>query len=128
MGVADGSAGVEAPVVGAAVRRGGRLYAARRTARRNVRLFTPASRFQLLAREAVLRLAVIRTEGEQVRVGRGGPAAPATIALAHGAPPRPARTPPSTAAFSPQATGTETTTAHYPPAGGRNLPGRDASH
>jgi len=31
--------------------------AAQRMARRNARLFTPANRFQLLAREAVLRLA-----------------------------------------------------------------------
>jgi 2-polyprenyl-6-methoxyphenol hydroxylase-like FAD-dependent oxidoreductase len=31
--------------------------AAQRTARRNIHLFTPANRFQLLAREAVLRLA-----------------------------------------------------------------------
>jgi 2-polyprenyl-6-methoxyphenol hydroxylase-like FAD-dependent oxidoreductase len=33
------------------------VEAAQRTARRNVHLFTPANRFQLLAREAVLRLA-----------------------------------------------------------------------
>ena len=31
--------------------------AAQRMARRNINLFTPANRFQLLAREAVLRLA-----------------------------------------------------------------------
>jgi hypothetical protein len=33
------------------------VEAAQRTARRNLHLFTPASRVQLLAREAVLRLA-----------------------------------------------------------------------
>ncbi len=34
-----------------------RVEAAQRMARRNVHLFTPANRFQLLVREAVLRLA-----------------------------------------------------------------------
>lgn len=33
--------------------------AAQRVARRNARLFMPANRFQLLAREAVLRLAAL---------------------------------------------------------------------
>ena len=33
--------------------------AAQRTARRNARVFTPADRFQLLVREAVLRLATL---------------------------------------------------------------------
>jgi 2-polyprenyl-6-methoxyphenol hydroxylase-like FAD-dependent oxidoreductase len=35
------------------------VEAAQRTARRNITLFTPANRFQLLVREAVLRLAAL---------------------------------------------------------------------
>ena len=35
------------------------MEAAQRTARRNILLFTPANRVQLLAREAVLRLAAL---------------------------------------------------------------------
>ncbi len=48
--------------------------AAQRMTRRNVRLFTPAGRFQLLAREAVLRLAARPFFAPVVRrlLNRGG--------------------------------------------------------
>ena len=50
------------------------VEAAQRMARRNVRLFTPANRFQLLAREAVLRLAARPFLAPVVRrlLNRGG--------------------------------------------------------
>ncbi|MFC7540739.1 FAD-dependent monooxygenase [Siccirubricoccus deserti] len=55
--LADGPEGTEAACTAYEERLRPWAVAAQRMARRNVHLFTPANRFQLLAREAILRLA-----------------------------------------------------------------------
>jgi 2-polyprenyl-6-methoxyphenol hydroxylase-like FAD-dependent oxidoreductase len=55
--LADGHEGSEVACAAYETRLRPWVVAAQRMARRNIHLFTPASRFQLLAREAILRLA-----------------------------------------------------------------------
>ena len=57
--LADGGDGIDAASAAYEARLRPWTEAAQRMARRNVHLFTPANRFQLLAREAVLRLAAL---------------------------------------------------------------------
>ena len=57
--LADRSGAIDKALAAYEVRLRPWVEAAQRTARRNLHLFTPANRFQLLAREAVLRLAAL---------------------------------------------------------------------